>query len=323
MFNKQDRIHRICLPLPFSLKQVSAYVVESDSRLTLIDTGLHTEETGKAWQKFFQNHHWTWEQVEKIIITHYHPDHYGFAGVLQQWSGAPVYMAEKEYNQIQRFWNRSTGDSVMVSAFFAKYGFPGERLTEITKHMESFRSIIEPHPKVFEWLEHDNSLKIGKSDYQIIKTPGHSDGHLSFLQENEGYFFAGDIILPQITPNIPLLPDGDENPLATFFSTLDNIKDLEIRLVYPAHGKPFYRVSERIAEIKEHHHRRLQKIVNMLKRKQEMTGFQVCEQLFSHRSLDIHNLRFAFSETLAHMEYLRQIGELQRSVSDGVVVYSI
>jgi glyoxylase-like metal-dependent hydrolase (beta-lactamase superfamily II) len=323
MFNKQDQIHRISLPLPFSLKQVTVYVVESNGELTLIDTGLHTEETRDVWQTFFRNHHWTWQQVEKIIITHYHPDHYGFAGVLQEWSGATVYMAEKEYNQIQSLWNRSAGDPAMVSSFFANYGFPTDRLTEITKHMESFRSIIEPHPIDFEWLEPSNTIQIGTSDYQIIETPGHSDGHLSFLHENEGSFFAGDIILPKITPNIPLLPGGDENPLATFFTTLDKINDLEIRLVYPAHGEPFYHVSKRIAEIKEHHDQRLQKIVNMMKDKQVMTGFQVCEQLFVHRNLDIHNLRFAFSETLSHLEYLRQIGELQRSVSDGVVVYSI
>jgi glyoxylase-like metal-dependent hydrolase (beta-lactamase superfamily II) len=320
MSKVENQIYAVSLPLPFSLKQITAYVVEAEGKLTIIDTGLHTKQTCDTWLQFFQQKGWKWNQVEKIIVTHYHPDHYGFAGRLQEWSGASVYMAKLEYDQIQAFWNRSTGNPSEVSTFFTLYGFPLNRLSEITKHMESFRTIIEPHPVDIKWIQADEIVQIGAEPYQAIHTPGHSQAHLSFLHEN-GIFFAGDVILPSITPNIPLLPNGDPNPLATFFSTLKKIKHLDIQTVYPAHGNVFYSVKQRVDEIKKHHENRLKKIKDLLRTSSKQTGFQICELLFHNRELDIHNLRFAFSETLAHLEYLRLKGEIMRSRDEHVYYY--
>lgn len=320
MIKQEDQIFAVSLPLPFSLKQITAYVVESAGKLTIIDTGLHTKQTSDTWLQFFREKNWQWDQVKKIIVTHYHPDHYGFAGKLQEWSGASVYIAKMEYDQIQAFWNLSIGNSSSVAAFFASFGFPTERLFEITRHMESFRSVIEPHPVDVKWIQAEEEIEIGAEFYRVIHTPGHSQGHLSFLHEN-GNFFAGDVILPKITPNIPLLPKGDPNPLLTFFATLEKIDSLHIKKVYPAHGNVFYAVKQRTNEIKNHHYERLKKIKDILKTNLKQTGFQVCERLFHNRKLDIHNLRFAFSETLAHLEYLRLNGEIMRSTDAHTYYY--
>jgi glyoxylase-like metal-dependent hydrolase (beta-lactamase superfamily II) len=316
-------IYRVSLPLPFSLKQVSAYVIASDDKLTIIDTGLHTKATEEAWKDFFQAKQWDWHQVEKIILTHYHPDHIGFAGVLQKWTKAPVWIAKKEYEQIQQFWHPTKGDSSLVSHFFALDGFPREKLPAIDKHMKDFCKVIEPYPSEYRWLDAGGSIEIGNTRFQLIATPGHSQAHVSLFAEKQGIFFAGDVLLPKITPNIPALPNSDPNPLATFLSTLDKISCLDINMVYPGHGEPFSEVKQRIEEIKQHHDHRLQKIVELVKDKQQMTGYQVCEQLFQHRKLDTHNLRFAFSETIAHLEYLRYSGSLRKSENKGIFHYQI
>ena len=212
----EQHIYPISLPLPYALKQITAYVVKDKDRLTIIDTGLHTSKTSKVWQQIFLDNKWDWNHVEKIIVTHYHPDHYGFAGELQRWSGATVHMAKSEYDQIQSFWNRIKGNPSQVASFFVKYGFPLDQLPAINRHMEDFRLVLEPHPQEVHFLQDGESVEIGGESFQVIKTPGHSDGHLSFLHDS-GVFFAGDVILPKITPNIPLLPKGDPNPLSTFF----------------------------------------------------------------------------------------------------------
>jgi glyoxylase-like metal-dependent hydrolase (beta-lactamase superfamily II) len=188
--------------------------------------------------------------------------------------------------------------------------------------MEGFRSVIEPHPADVKWLQAKDKIKIGAEYYQVIQTPGHSQGHLSFLNEN-GVFFAGDVILPTITPNIPLLPNSDPNPLFTFFETLERIKSLPIQTVYPAHGDMFYAARQRTDEIKHHHYKRLNKIKGILKDKTHQNGFQICEQLFDNRKLNIHNLRFAFSETLAHLEYLRLKGEILQGWNENAYFYFI
>jgi glyoxylase-like metal-dependent hydrolase (beta-lactamase superfamily II) len=320
MSKSKHLIYAISIPLPFSLKQVTCYVIKGDEKLTIIDTGLHTKQTSDTWKRFFFEQGWSWRQVEKIIVTHYHPDHYGFAGQLQEWSGAPVYMAKIEHDQIQTFWDRKSGNAKQVSSFFISYGFPENRSFEITQHMEGFRSVIEPHPSYKKWLDAGEQIDISGENYDIIATSGHSKGHLSFLHNN-GNFFAGDVILPAITPNIPLLPNSDPNPLQTFLDTLDKLKRLDIKVVYPAHGEAFRTLENRVEEIKAHHERRLLKLKGFLRDTEKQTGFEICENLFAHRPLDIHNLRFAFSETLAHLEYLRINGEIKKSKVDHVYHY--
>ncbi|WP_169818274.1 MBL fold metallo-hydrolase [Shimazuella kribbensis] len=320
MSESKQLIYPLSQPLPYSLKQVTCYVVKGDSKLTIIDTGLHTKQTSDTWKQFFFEQGWSWNQVERIVVTHYHPDHYGFAGKLQEWSGAPIYMAKTEFDQIQSFWNRNNGNPKQVSSFFIPYGFPEHRSSQITRHMEEFRAVIEPHPQVIKWIESGEELDISGEKYEVIATPGHSKGHLSFFH-HDGSFFAGDVILPSVTPNIPLLPDGDPNPLQTFLDTLDKLKQLDIKVVYPAHGEAFHLLEKRVEEIKAHHERRLDKLKSFLLDGKIQTGFEICEKLFAHRPLDIHNLRFAFSETLAHLEFLRINGEIKQTKVDNVYHY--
>lgn len=78
--NRWEEIHRVDLPLPFPLRIISAYVIEGRNGLTILDTGLHTSETSQVWEEFFTRNNFQWSDVEKIVISHYHPDHYGFAG---------------------------------------------------------------------------------------------------------------------------------------------------------------------------------------------------------------------------------------------------
>jgi glyoxylase-like metal-dependent hydrolase (beta-lactamase superfamily II) len=310
----------VSLPLPFALKQIIAYVVQIGNSLSIIDTGVHTEKTKEAWQQVFKERNWSFQQVEQIILTHYHPDHYGFAGTLQAWSRAKVYMAEREYHQIQSFWGHEFGNPTQITHFFRLYGFPLKLLDQITVHMKSFLPLIEPHPNV-TFITAGETIDIGGEPFRILHTPGHSDGHLSFFHEQSGILFGGDILLPNITPNIPLLPKSDPNPLDTFLCTLEGLKKLPIEKVYPAHGKGFSNYQERIEELKGHHQRRLDKIMQFVRSKCTVNGYEVCQYLFAGKNLDIHNLRFAFSETLAHLEYLRFAGELHQYEEKGILGY--
>lgn len=310
----------VSLPLPYSLKQITAYVIQDGSALSIIDTGLHTKETQKAWEKAFEEHKWSFNQIDQIILTHYHPDHYGFAGILQEWSGASVFISQQEFQKVQSLWNRKDGNPAQIATFFKQFGFPEGQLADITKHMEGFCPFIEPHPQV-QFITAGDQILIGGERFHILHTPGHSEGHLSFWHEEKGIFLAGDVLLPKITPNIPLLPNGDPNPLQTFFDTLDRLKDMPILCVYPAHGTPFESHQVRIKEIVKHHENRLLQIKQFIRSTRMAHAFEVCQFLFSGKNLDTHNLRFAFSETLSHLEYLRLSGEIHHNMQEGIHYY--
>jgi hypothetical protein len=90
--------------------------------------------------------------------------------------------------------------------------------------------------------------------------------------------------------------------------------------VFPSHGPVFDHYLDRIEELERHHDQRLALIGGIVKSRGGAHAYDVCRELFG-ANLSIHNLRFALSETLAHLEYLRLRGKLEAEEREGVIVY--
>lgn len=83
---------------------------------------------------------------------------------------------------------------------------------------------------------------------------------------------------------------------------------LPVKKVFPSHGEAFGNYHERIEALKRHHRERLEQMKGWTEGN-GLTAVDICYQIFG-KNMSIHNLRFALSETLAHLEYLRIRGEL-------------
>lgn len=319
MRNQWEDIIEVPLPLPFALKIIKAYLIKGSKGYTIIDTGLNTQEDLDTWKQAQTEFGWTWENVEKIVLTHYHPDHYGLAGTLQQWTGAPVYISETDMYQAKLFLGRESDMPETMAEFYWKHGLDEKLANQIPEHLRSFHRWVEPHPEP-TFITAGDTIRLGDRDYQIIHTPGHADGHLSFFDPGRGWLIGGDFLLPKISPNISLWPRCNPNPLQTYLRTLDEMKSLPVKKVFPSHGPVFDHYQERIEQLKTHHQDRLQEMKEYLAETGGATSFQVCTHIFGS-DLSIHNLRFALSETLAHLEYLRLNDELTRVEQEGYWTY--
>ncbi len=312
-----EDITRVSLPLPFPLKVIHSYLIRGSNGYTIIDTGLNYPESRSVWEKTKEEMGWKWSQVERIVLTHYHPDHYGMAGFLQQRTGAPVYVSRTDYEQAQLFWGEGSEQPEVLARFFAWHGLTGDILSEIPAHLRSFNKWVEPHPTP-TFIAGGEKILLGDREYQIFHTPGHADGHLSFYDPEREWLIGGDFLLPRITPNISLWPGCDPDPLATYLKTLDKMASLPVKKVFPSHGPVFEHYKERINELRKHHQQRLEEMKNKVGNGSH--AMKICNEHFGH-NLSIHNLRFALSETLAHLEYLVNQGELKREERDGVWYY--
>lgn len=317
--NRWEDICQIPLPLPFALRIINAYVIKGSKGITLIDAGLNTERDVQVWREAQAAGGWQWSEVEKIVLTHYHPDHYGLAGTLQQWTGAPVYLSHTDAEQARRFFGRDSQMPEEMMAFFKLHGLPDEWASQVPEHLRSFHAWVEPHPEVTT-LNAGERIWLGDVEYEVLHTPGHADGHLSFYDPKRQWLIAGDFLLPKITPNISLWPHCRPNPLADYLAALKQMKRLSVSKVFPSHGTVFDHYHERIEALEQHHADRLYEMRSFVSQKREATAFEVCQHQFG-TDHTIHNLRFALSETLAHLEYLRLNGELTAEERNGVVFY--
>lgn len=314
-------IIRVKVPLPFSLKWVNSYLIADAKGFTLIDPGLHTPEALEAWELALKTHRLGCGDIHTVLLTHQHPDHYGLAGWFQQRTGAPVLISRQAYGYASRMWGQDRSFAAELTGLYARHGMPASELAGIEAHNESFLAKVSPQPDV-TFIEAGETLQIGEREWVAIDAPGHARGQLCLYAQEPRWMFCGDQVLADITPNIGIVPGEGDDPLQEFMDSLVQLRGYEVELALPGHRDPLTRFAERIDELLSHHERRLDKMTGLLK-ETPCTGYEMCGRLFGPRIAgDIHNLRFAMSETLAHLFHLEKRGLAASADAGGVVVFT-
>ena len=304
-----EGIFQVQLPLPFPLRIVNSYVLRDGDGWTIIDTGINYLAGRAAWQAALVKLEIAPKMIQRIILTHAHPDHYGMAGWLAEQSGAPVQLAPLEQEFVITAWHAGAANEQVVVDFFQAHGMPTELAEQVRHSMAETRAMTLPWPTT-SVIEPGVSIQIGARNFQVIATPGHSDQHLAFYCAEERLLLCGDAVLIKITPNISLWPHGRPDPLADYLQSLDLLAALHVDLALPGHGPLIRAFGERLAELRAHHHERLE-IMEQATGDGE-TAFSICTAVFPTTALSPHQMRFAMAETLAHLEYLVGVGRLER-----------
>src|SRR5688572_33095615 len=81
------------MPLPFQLNHINLWMLEAAGGWTLVDTGIGNEETRRHWEKILSDV----KGVDRVILTHYHPDHAGNAAWLCDKFGVELWTTQGEY----------------------------------------------------------------------------------------------------------------------------------------------------------------------------------------------------------------------------------
>jgi glyoxylase-like metal-dependent hydrolase (beta-lactamase superfamily II) len=315
-----SEIIQVKAPLPFPLRWVNSYLVRGQRGLTVIDPGLHTAETVLLWEETFKLYGFEFADVEQIVLTHHHPDHYGMAGWFQERSGgAPVWISSAGYAQAQRLWGENQPLTLEIAELFIRHGMDSRLVHEqLVPHMNNFVAWVSPQPEV-SFIPLHESFRIGDRMYEPIVTNGHAEGHICFYDGVRKEMFCGDHVLPQISPNVSYIPGGDENPLLSFLTSLELIGRYEVIQAYPGHREPFADFNNRVQELIIHHQDRLNRMAEHLIESKHV--YQLCLDFFGGK-LPIHQMRFAMAETLAHVIYLQKTGRIVEQEREGVLYYS-
>ena len=157
-----------------------------------------------------------------------------------------------------------------------------------------------------------------KRHLQVLFTPGHEPSHICLRDSVTGALFAGDHILPRITPHVGY-DEMYDDVLGDFLDSLLKIERLLVTTTYPAHGDVVEHGSARAEQIFLHHQRRLEGMVDAIE-PFGSTAWMVMETVF-RPNLSPMDQRLALRETIAHLEHLRLRNRLRLAESGGAVSY--
>ena len=299
-----DNIWRVTFALPLGIDHVHCYAVRSaGGGLMVVDTGLGGEDAREAWRDVVRELDGA---VERIVVTHFHPDHVGASADVAELTGAPVHQGAVDYAQCVRAWGEADAPGRML-AYLRAHGMPAGEVdalrgptVELRRRVRFVRDpeVLVPGERLAGW--------------EILHLPGHADGHLCLLRN--GVLLAGDALLATISPNVGLYPDSEPDPLGDYLSSLERIVALAPALALTGHGEPIDDPAGRARELITHHEERLE-LTRQTLEAGPLNAYEVSLALFPE-PLSPGLRRFALAEARAHLERLVLEGLVARV--DGV-----
>ncbi|HWU21319.1 MAG TPA: MBL fold metallo-hydrolase [Nocardioides sp.] len=323
-----DGIHRIPLPLPMDgLKAINVYVVEGDDGLTLIDGGWAIPVARELLDRSLKSIGAGFGDIKRFLVTHIHRDHYTMASVLGGELGIPVALGKDEKPGLDLLNN--------VDAFTESPFLPVLRSAgafDVAEAWAAGRTDDDlPVPEMWrypdQWLEGDTRLDIGTRTIDAVHTPGHTPGHFVYAEQAAGLLFAGDHVLPTITPSIGFTVPPVDQPLGDFMASLAKVRSLPDLQILPAHGPVAPSSYARVDELLIHHETRLDLCRESVDARGDVNAEIVARDLGwtrherSYADLDIFNQGMAAMETKAHLDLLVARGQAVLTVRDGVSWY--
>ena len=298
------------LPLPYALDHVNVYLIEDEGGWTLFDTGISDEPGTQAWERVL-GHDLGGRPITRLVVSHFHPDHVGMAGWLNQRFAAPLHMPQTEYLLSRLLQVQPASSRSEEPLFYKALGVSAEELERILNRGKSYLQRVTGVPPSYSRIAHGDTIRFGGRDWRALTGGGHAPEQAMLWCEADRLFFSADQVLARISPNVSvneIEPGAD--PLRLYLESLDEIRRTvpDDVLVLPGHDLPFYGLHERIEQLTRHHEHRCDQIEAAC-RERAATCRELLPVLF-RRPLDPHTMSFALGEALAHLNYMVAQGRL-------------
>ena len=302
------------LALPFRLDHVNVYALRDGPGYAILDTGIFDEATKSVWTALFDGL-LARSPITRIIVSHYHPDHAGMAGWLAERTGAPVLMPATEYlNSLVLMLDPGALDAEPYRSFYRGHGLDAATTDILLTLGNRYLKMVAPLPRTYRRLIAGETLLVDDHPFHVSTAGGHSPEQALLHAPSRKLFLGADQVLARISPNISVDahdPDGD--PLGIYLRSLATLRASipADTLVLPGHNLPFIGLHARIDELTAHHHARCDAIEAAC-RQQPQNVVELLPVIFRRPIDDPHQMGFAFSEALAHVNFMRRANRLVR-----------
>jgi glyoxylase-like metal-dependent hydrolase (beta-lactamase superfamily II) len=303
------------------LKAVNIYAILDSSGVDLIDAGMVYGSSKELLVGALKQLGCELGDVENYFITHVHRDHYTLAVELRRAApGGLISLGVGEQANLVASHELAHGDSGRFMADMRRMGS-----LELAMKIAAASGGDRPAGTEWEdpdrWIEDGTELDVRSRKLRAIHTPGHTRGHLVFHDAASNVLFAGDHVLPHITPTIGFEPARNRLALRDYLGSLRLILGLPDARLLPAHGPVQDSAHQRVNELLAHHEHRLAEMAEAM-RPGRSTAYEVARAIRWTRrqtpfaDLELVSQMLAVNETAAHLEVLVLRGQLTRQTDE-------
>lgn len=315
------------MPMPFALSHINLWALRDGEGWAIVDTGLQTPDTAAAWHQLLAaDGALQGLPITRVFVTHMHPDHVGMAGWLTRRFGCPLWMTRLEYMTC-RVLMADTGREAPADGvlFYRRAGWNQNDLDIYCARFGGFGRMMHQLPDSFHCLADGAAIRIGEHEWEVVAGRGHSPEHACLYCRSLGLLISGDQVLPRISSNVSVFPtEPAANPLEDWLFSIATIRQrvADDVLVLPAHNEPFRGLYLRLAQLENSVHSGLDRLRRALEEPRRVVD--TFEALFKRPIGHEPNLlSLATGESLAHLNYLIQRGEVVEREEGGITWYAL
>ena len=321
-------VHQLRIPFPEGIDRfTNAYVIEGNRGSILVDCGWDSSEAVWAFREELRGERLSFEDINWVVVTHVHPDHFGLASKLRELCGAKIIMHRADAELIHSRYVDFAALAEATEKVLLSHGVPPEdasEMREASAWAAQFVTAIEPDMLV----EDGDTVSNGTFQLEVLHTPGHTPGHICLYDPRKRRLFCGDAVLFDAVPQVGLHPQSGNDPAGDFVESLDYIGQKSVSFVFPGHGPVFNSLGIRTEEILRLLGARQQQILHVLEEGLK-TAYEVTRALpwkvdgtdADFATLSPRERRAGVCEVAAWLSHLRGSGKVAGLEQSGKTVF--
>lgn len=308
-FQSRDgaRIYRIPLEL-FPILSGYAHLVFIDNLVALIDVGSgfgdsnDQLEAGMDELRTRYGERANWEDINYVLITHGHVDHFGGLRYVRERTQAEIGIHELDLRVLANYEERLKIVENRLRTYLVEAGVESKKSEGIMTLYMLNKHLYSSLPPDFTY--DSRGMRVGP--FRISHVPGHCPGHV--VIQLDDVLFTGDHILKKTSPHQAPESLSLYTGLGHYLESLRHVRRFVdgIQLTLGGHEGPIDDLEGRIQEIEDLHLERLEQVLELLN--EPLTVSQVSQALFPE--VEGYHELLALEEAGAHVEYLSQRGYL-------------
>lgn len=286
-----------------------AFVLDGAGPLTLVDTGSgmgrSNEDLLSGFRQIGERYgkSYTLGDIERIIITHGHIDHFGGLAFVLDQTDAAVGIHELDLRVLTNYEERVIVATKALGIYFDRAGIePSQR-----EALFAMYGFAKKHVASI-----DVDFSIGDEEVidglEFIHSPGHCPGQVCIRLGN--ILLSADHVLSRTTPHQSPESITHYMGLGHYADSLRKLLRFEgIELALGSHEDAIHDLYGRVNAIRASHNRKLDRIRNIMRdRGAPMTIAEITKGMYPE--VDGYHVLLALEEAGAHVEYLYQRGHL-------------
>ena len=309
---------RVRLPTPFAVGAVNCYVLLGPP-VTVVDPGTVIPASLERLGAALAGAGCSLDDVEQVVVTHAHPDHFGAAGWVARRSGSVILAGRAEVAALR---GRQGGER--RSAMMAALGVPVDLVGAAAAAATRMGDVVEWADGVtIVPVDDGDVVHAGGRVLTAYVTAGHAPGHLSLWSDGAKLLMSGDHLLARIVPLAGLEPSGartgHRHSLDEYLSSLQRFVALDPAVVLPGHGEAFTGVDVLARRLRAHHADRCAAVRVVVAELGRPTPYDVAQRLLWQA--EGSRLLRGVAEVVGHLDLLEQDGDVVAEAEGPVLRY--